>query len=180
MLLFAATVLTIILGGDSVGLVTEIPLDRFVPEVGDALVVNTRENIGYLIHSDGVFTSFPAATGQRRVVRYIGRTYDATTPEREWVVSSLEYKLYDRVTYGPTGRFLRLSSGGERTSYGIHGHRDAATMLAENLRFRSMGCIIVSEEALDLLEREFALNGNAFRVVTQYGLDRASALGQRT
>ncbi|MEK7218244.1 MAG: L,D-transpeptidase [Patescibacteria group bacterium] len=142
----------------------EVPLEQWMPWSGDRLMVNTKENIGYLVHVDGTFTSFPVATGQRRTVRYIGMTYFAATPERTWKVESLENKGKS-VTFGATGRFLRLTYGKEKTKYGIHGHRDIAVMLGSDDRYRSMGCILVSEEVLNVLERTFNDVG-AFDVIT--------------
>lgn len=175
-MLLVSTIFTIVLGGHSVGFLTEVPVERWLPEPGDALIIDTKANVGYLIHEDGVFTSFPAATGQLKTVHYIGRRYKAKTPDQEWIASTLEYKLYDRVTFGKTGRFLRLFHDGEQTPYGIHGHRDAEKMLAEDSRFRSMGCIIVSEETLDILERTFKVNEGAFTVLTTNGIGNGSIL----
>ncbi len=142
----------------------------WIPEAGDSMLVDTKENMGYLVHSDGAYYTFPVATGQRRVVRYIGRTYNATTPERNWVVQSEQTKG-DRVTFGPRGLFLRLFVDGESTPYGIHGHRDSAKMIADpsEERFRSMGCIIVDEEILTIIEKTFTLNGGSLSVQTHYG-----------
>ena len=89
-------------------LLTSVPRDTWKPEVGDRLIVDTNDNMGYLIHPDGVYLEFKVATGQRRVVRYIGRTYDATTPEESWVAKSLHIKA-DRITFGPNGHFPRDS-----------------------------------------------------------------------
>ncbi len=140
---------------------------------GDSFLVDTDSNIGYLLHLEGGYTSFPVATGQRRVVRYIGRTYNATTPVASWTSLS-EEKKGDRITFGKFGRFLRLSKqeddGLTRTPYGIHSHASAEKMLASLDRYRSMGCIIVSETTLDRIIETFALNNEFLSVKTVAGL----------
>lgn len=135
------------------------------------LLIDTKDNVGYLVHKDGVFTSFRVATGQKRVVRYIGRTYDARTPVRSWVAQTPVETKGDRTTFGKNGHFLRLSFKEERTPYGIHPHRYNERMLAEDERFESMGCIIVSDAIMETIEQTFALNGNRLEVVTSYGLE---------
>ncbi len=143
------------------------------PQKGDELLVDTEENIGYLIRLDGTYTAFPVATGQRRVVRYIGRTYNATTPASLWKAKSSEIKG-DRITFGKYGRFLRLyereDSEETRTPYGIHSHAYIEKMLAGTERYRSMGCVLVSEFVLDRIIETFALNGNELSVRTINGL----------
>ncbi len=138
------------------------------PMVGDRFIVDTTENAGYLIRSDSSsYTTFPVITGQRRVVHYIGRTYDARTPNQRWVVKTRHIKG-DRITYGPTGRFLRMyKDGQEYTSYGIHEHRSEQRMFAENERYQSMGCIIVKTAIMDVVEATYELNGDLLEVLTQ-------------
>ena len=137
------------------------------------MIVDTDENIGYLIHRDGGYTSFPVATGQKRVVRYIGRTYDARTPSRTWQALSQQIKG-DRITFGKLGRFLRLSSIDvdemEETPYGIHSHASIEKMLAREDRYRSMGCILVSEPVLNTIIATFDTNEQKMDVVTVNGL----------
>lgn len=141
-------------------------MTNWTPLLHDRFVVDVGENIGYLIHDSGAFVSFPVVTGQRRTVSYIGRTYNASTPVRNWAALSMELKD-DHTTFGVTGRFLRLyKDGTESTSYGIHGHASAEKMLAGSSRYRSMGCIIVSEPVLDLIERTFYIDKNNLLVVT--------------
>ncbi len=143
------------------------------PEKGDELLVDTEENIGFLIREDGAYTTFPVATGQRRVVRYIGRTYNATTPVSLWKAKSSEVKG-DRITFGKYGRFLRLyeteEAGVTRTPYGIHSHAYIEKMLAGIERYRSMGCVLVSEAVLDRIIETFALNDGELLVRTVKGL----------
>lgn len=135
------------------------------PMNGDRLVVDTQENMGYLIHPSGEFLAFPVATGQRRVVRYIGRVYNASTPSRSWSVESTDVKG-DHMTFGPTGLFLRLYYKDERTPYGIHGHGQSEEMLSSDQRYRSMGCVIVSEDMLQVIRQTYELNGGYLSVVT--------------
>ncbi len=145
------------------------PLALWEPQVGDAFVVDTESNTGYLIHQNGEFTSFEVVTGRREVVRYIGRTYNAATPNRSWKVESNETKG-DRFTFGVTGRFLRLYDEDGKTPYGIHPYKFEDKMFSENGRFGSMGCIIVRESTMDLLIKTFDLNGGSLDTTTTYGL----------
>lgn len=141
--------------------------------VGDKLLVDTQENMGYLIHPNGEYFRFPVVTGQRRFVCYIGRCYNAATPNWTWEALSKEIKG-DRVTFGPTGRFIRLfKDGSENTAYGIHEYKYEDKIFSENNRFGSMGCIIVQKPIMDLMERTFDLNEGALPVVTQYGINSA-------
>lgn len=141
----------------------------WIAQAGDVLHINTAENLGYLIHPDGRRFVFRVATGQRRAVRYIGLSYFAATPEGNWLVKS-HHVQGDRITYGPEGHFLRMyKDGTDYTHYGIHTHASAAFMLRERDRYASMGCIIVSDALLDLLEQTYAANGNQLPVVTAAG-----------
>lgn len=150
---------------------SEIPPTEFFEwqtMVGDTMIVDTEMNVGYLVHLDGGYTQFPVATGQRRVVRYIGRTYNAKTPNRSWAILDKEVKS-DRTTFGKKGLFLRLFDEYGRTAYGIHSHRSIETMLAEQDRYRSMGCILVSQVILDNIEATFEGNGRTLDVITIAG-----------
>ena len=146
------------------------PLSLWEPQQGDSFVVDTRENMGYLVHENGSFTAFPVVTGQRRVVRYIGRTYNASTPNQVWNVKSTHIKG-DRMTYGKTGRFMRLFDEDGLTAYGIHGYGNEEEMFGRDSRYGSMGCVIVRERILDIIERTYGLNENALTVITTYGLN---------
>ncbi len=148
----------------------EVPIDTWQPAVEDRLIVDVKANQGYLVHENGYYTTFPVLTGQRRTVTYIGRTYNAATPIAQWVVKSSDIKG-DHVTFGPTGLFLRLTRDGENTAYGIHGHKSFDQMLAEGNRYRSMGCILVSESTLKIVKKTFEGNGNVLEVATVNGLE---------
>lgn len=143
--------------------------ETWVPLAGDRVVVDTRDNVGYIVREDGNYTSFPVLTGQRRVVRYIGRTYNAATPTGLWTVESMDVKGRS-MTFGETGTFLRLYDDGEKTAYGFHGHLTFQKMLAEGDRFRSMGCVLVDEAILKLLVETYELNGKRLEVATAYGV----------
>lgn len=134
---------------------------------GDEFVVSVEENVGMIVRRDrSASVSFPVATGQRRSVRYIGRTYYAGTPLKQWIVRSTDVKS-DLRTFGPTGLFLRLYKDADvRSPYGIHGTVWTQEWFASGDRFRSMGCIVVSEDVLALLHRTYLLNGEELRVAT--------------
>jgi hypothetical protein len=149
--------------------VPETPIAEWEPREGDAFLVDTKENIGYLVHADLGYTSFPLVTGQRRWVRYIGRSYNATTPERQWVATSIDTKG-DLTTFGLRGTFIRMQYKDEDTPYGIHSHRYVDVMMARDERYGSMGCIIVTDAMLDVLLATFEKNGNTLAVRTVYGL----------
>ena len=160
-----------------------IPLSDWTSQVGDHFIVDTAENRGYLLRADNsLYTEFPVITGQKRIVTYISRTYNAETPNWHWVVKSKHIKG-DRTTFGPTGRFLRLYKDGEDyTSYGIHEHRSEVRMFGEVDRYQSMGCIIVQSAVLDVVERTYELNGEMLDVVTQTGVGPdtiAQEMGER-
>lgn len=106
----------------------EVRAEIWQPQAGDIFLVDTKENIGYIVHRDGSYLKFPVITGQKRTVQYIGRTYYAATPNRHWSVESMHIKD-DKFTFGPTGRFLRLYRQGERSPYGIHEHAAEEVML---------------------------------------------------
>jgi hypothetical protein len=146
--------------------------DEWVAEAGDRMIVDTELNWGYLMKPDGRYTAFPVGTGQRRTVRFIGKTYNATTPVAQWTARSLEIKSGDRATYGNTGRFFRLHhERWGRTQYGIHATSNIEDILAMDDRFRSYGCILVSDAMLDILEYTFHLNEGSLDVRTARGVD---------
>lgn len=144
-------------------------MNNWDPQIGDKFLVDVSINMGYLVHHDGSYFAFPLVTGVRRYVWYIGRYYFAATPIQTWEVQSIDIK-WDRVTFGKTGRFLRLYFEGERTPYGIHGYNPEDWMFREGERYRSMGCIIVREEILDIIEKTYHLNGDKLSVETSEGV----------
>lgn len=154
----------------------QLALAEWEPEEGDMFIVDTKENIGYIRHPDGDYATVYLATGQRRWVTYIGRSYNATTPEGWWTVKSTTIQP-DRRTFGPSGLFLRLYWGGkDYTSYGIHSNANIADMLKEPLRYFSMGCILVDDHVLGLLQESYQLNGDQLHVLTKYGVEKEKYL----
>jgi hypothetical protein len=152
----------------------QVSVEEWEPRIGDRMVVDTLANEGYLIHTDGAYIRFPVITGQRRFVYYIGRGYNAATPNWDWEAKSKDIKG-DRITFGPTGRFVRLYEDGEETAYGIHEHRSEEVMFARDIRYQSMGCIIVRTAMMDIVERTFDVNAESggFAVITRYGVEDA-------
>ncbi len=152
---------------------TPMQSSDWIPGVGDTFLADTKNNVGYLIHKNNSgYLKFLIATGQRNTVNYLGRSYIATTPVREWAVVSREIKS-DRTTFGKQGRFLRLSYNSEKTPYGIHSHASIETMLSKSERYRSMGCILVSDDILDLMDETFDINDGSIAVNTVYGIPEA-------
>ena len=145
-----------------------ITIGDWIPQSGDRLLINVEGNVGTIVHTSGDRLTFPVISGQRRTLHYLGRRYFGATPQKEWVVKALDIQG-DRVTYGRSGRFLRLYDQGTRTHYGIHGHRDEEVMFGRPDRFQSMGCVIVREEVMDLLIKAFAVNEGEIAVVTHGG-----------
>jgi len=150
-----------------------IPLQEWQVQAGDRFAVDTEENMGYIIHTDGSYTSTKVGSGKQQTVNYIGKTYFAATPSDNWVVKSKN--LYaDKITFGKGGRFLRLYADGKTsTSYGIHATdniEDILKMPADE-RYKSMGCVLVSEAMMDILEATYELNGRMLEVVTVDGID---------
>lgn len=142
------------------------------PEAGDTLIVDVPRSTGYLVHSNGESLPFPVATGRKAVVRYIGRTYRADTPIRTWTAEQRQIKG-DRRTFGVSGRFIRLFRGGESSPYGIHSYYKISDWMEEDERFFSMGCIVVTEEVLDVIEETFSVNEKKMTVVTTDNLQAA-------
>jgi len=147
-------------------------ISHWEPASGDYLKFDLSTNTGYLMSADNsVSFSFPVATGQKRRVNYIGLDYWAETPAREWIIKS-EHIKSDHVTFGRTGRFLRLYADGHYTHYGIHPYRyiDRILTSSADFRYQSMGCILTTEEVMDVLDKIFVLNKDeGVRVVTYKG-----------
>lgn len=138
---------------------------NWVPAEGDVFIVDVSTNIGYLVHTEGEALPFPVATGRKSFVHYIGRYYRAETPIRTWTAEQRQIKG-DRRTFGPTGRFIRLFRDGESSPYGIHSYyREEQWMSAEG-RYYSMGCILVTEQMMDVIEKTFEANGRKMLVIT--------------
>lgn len=133
-------------------------------------IVDVNANTGYLLHADSdEYLPFLVATGMKKTVNYLGMTYNAQTPLKTWVAKQ-KVTQPDKVDFGVTGRFFRLYMNGQtRTSYGIHGYKYFDKWLQEGERYRSFGCIVMSEEMLNIIEKTYALNSNSLLVVTSNG-----------
>lgn len=153
----------------SLSVPTSLAAEVWQPDFGDQLYVDTSANIGYLVHQNGDFVSFPVATGTRRTVRFLGQRYFAATPNTRWAAKGFTVQK-DRSLYGSTGRFLRLYREGlSKTLYGIHAHADFDTWTREGNRHKSFGCIVVSENVLEAILATYELNGNQLEVTTSAG-----------
>lgn len=144
-------------------------ISEWTPMPGDKLEVNVETNMGRLIHENGESVEFEVVTGVRRVVRYIGRRYFAATPAAEWVARETVIKR-DRWTFGKTGRFIRLykvtNEGTEHTPYGIHPFLNQDSMFRVPGRYGSMGCIILRESMVDIIQQTIRVNGGEMSVRT--------------
>lgn len=146
-----------------------IPFQQWEPLQGDHFIVDTRSNIGYLIHDTGAFTSMKVGSGQRKKVHYMKRTYNAATPLDSWIVQEINVQS-DRLTFGKDGTFMRLSRDGKKTPYGIHSVANIDDLLATEERYYSMGCVLVDYDTLDILLDTYKLNGNTLNLLTIDGL----------
>ena len=144
------------------------------PRAHDVFVVDVSRNEGYLVHEDGDYVTFPVATGRRSYVYYIGRGYKANTPIRTWTAEQKQIKG-DRHTFGVSGRFIRLYRGGEDSPYGIHSYYKENDWMEAEGRYFSMGCVIVSEGMMDVIEKTFDVNGRKMTVITTDNLEATFA-----
>ena len=147
-------------------------IESWQPQAGDQFVADTMNNMGYLIHEDGTYVEFKIVTGQRKMVHYVGNTYFAATPIKKWNVTDKEVQT-DRFTFGPRGLFLRMNN----SHYGIHPTKygdDLLSKMPED-RFRSFGCIVVSEGMFDMIASTYEENGNELAVTTVYGFKEGYA-----
>ncbi len=158
----------------------QVSANGWYPESGDRIAVDTLSNLGYLIHRDGRYVQFPVATGQRKWVYYIGRSYNASTPNRDWDAKTYHVKG-DRWTFGETGEFLRLynNDGNTHTAYGFHAFGQEKQMfedkdgnlLPADQRFASMGCIILRQDMMNLVLDTWRNNGEILEVKTIHGIE---------
>lgn len=172
MLQIVSILFGLMLGGPSPIAVQQIPLQEWVVQRNDRFIVDTQSNMGYLVHESGNYTSFKVGSGQRKTVRYIGKTYNAATPSKYWEVQSTAV-FGDKGTFGKSGRFMRLYMDGElETSYGIHATGNIDEILASDVdgRYKSMGCVLVGDDVLDILYKTYELNGKMLQVATAEGL----------
>ncbi len=151
-----------------------IPLDQWIPQQSDRFIADTEANQGYIVHSNGSYTTFKIGSGQQKTVRYLKKTYNAATPEENWTVQSTTIQR-DRGTFGKSGLFLRLYIDGSDTNYGIHATGNIEEILADTDRYKSMGCILVSDTVLELLAQTYTLNDERLEVATVKGLPQMSS-----
>lgn len=114
------------------------------------------------------------------MIYYIGRYYNATTPEREWKMKTKHIKG-DRWTFGDRGIFLRLFYKGESTPYGIHSMKNIDEKFEKpaDERFISAGCGIVNEPMLDRLMAMMELSGDeGVTVITKYGIEQEDLIAR--
>lgn len=147
-------------------------VEEWVPTQGDYVMVDLSTNTGYLASEDGrLLAPFDVVSGQKNIVNYIGLRYWAETPEHEWTVKQ-KFVKEDRVTFGQRGLFLRLYLDNKFTHYGIHAYKYADSLLSldDDERYQSMGCILVSEDVLTIIEEVFEANEEeGMRVLTYRG-----------
>lgn len=141
-------------------------VELWIPRSGDRFEVDIGSNLGRLIHEDGEAVEFEVVTGVQRVVQYAGRRYLATTPVANWVVRETVIKG-DRWTFGKTGRFIRMyKNGTEYTPYGIHPFGNEDRMFRVPGRYGSMGCIILREAMVNIIQETIRVNGGEMKVRT--------------
>jgi len=132
---------------------------EFEPSYGDYFMVDIENGIGYLANDfTRRMTVFPVMTGAKRT----------PTPEKEWLV--LEKNIQsDRITFSKSGEFFRmyLDEGEKRTSYGIHGYAYFAKEIKNGRKFLSLGCVLVSDDVLDVIEESFLADNEKMRISTQ-------------
>ncbi len=146
----------------------------YAPSEGDYLTVFIPTGKAYLANdTTKIYAEFPILSGQPRNVRYIGRYYFAATPEQEWEVKSMDVKK-DRVTFGKTGRFFRLYENGNGTPYGIHGYKYADKIIKSGKIYASMGCVIVPEEVLNVIDASFKADTKVLKVITTSDIQKIS------
>lgn len=152
---------------------TVVSAETWEPQAGDELFIDVDSNMGYMLRSDSdEFFSFVLATGVRKKINYLGRNYFAATPKGQWVAKARKIQT-DRVMFGKTGRFLRLYWGGDTfTNYGIHGYAYFDKWAKSDDRYKTYGCIAVSEDILDLIEQAYFLGEEQMRVTTMAGPEK--------
>lgn len=116
-----------------------------------SLVFDLSTHNGYIVSQKQVLDKFDILSGQKRVVTYIGLTYYAETPVKEWYIENIESKA-DKMTFGESGRFARLFDTVEGTNYGIHPYKYFDKEIEAGNQYVSMGCVLVSEDTMDKIQ----------------------------
>lgn len=158
----------------------QVDIKEFQASFGDYLMINLDDGVGYLANNDSMkYAQFPLLSGQRKYVYYIGRYYNAATPEQTWEIKSKDIKR-DKITFSKTGEFLRLYKEGDPTPYGIHSHKYFQNMLNKGDKFRSMGCILVADDILDIIEKSYLAGDKDLMVITAKDESNFPFLSSRT
>jgi hypothetical protein len=144
-----------------------VDIVRWEPLADDFIVVDTTSNMGYLLRSDlSAASVFPVASGQQRNINYLGKRYFGATPSGEWRIKSLDYQVKG-YTFGRHGKFLRLYNEDGSTHYGIHTVWDERAIFSLTERYKSLGCVLVRDNVLTVLENVFKASGTSgTRVIT--------------
>ncbi len=134
----------------------------YQPSEGDYFLVDIEDAVGYLANDERrVYTSFPIMTGALRT----------PTPEKDWVVKEKNIQR-NRVVFAESGEFFRMFlDGGETfTHYGIHGYGFFEEEIARGTKYLSLGCVLVADDVLDMIEESYMENGESLRVSTREGV----------
>ncbi len=150
---------------DSADVWTPVYYQDFHPSVGDYFLVDIENALGYLLNeSTQYYTVFPIMTGSKRT----------PTPEREWVVLQKNIQP-NRVVFSKSGEFFRMfTNGTTRTSYGIHGYGYFDMEIERGTKFLSLGCVLVADDVLDMIENSYLANGESLRMDTKKSIDISS------
>jgi hypothetical protein len=152
--------------------------EQWKPRVGDVVVADITSNTIYLVHPDAHYYPSLMASGLQKDINYLGEKYYAQTPVAHWTVKQRMYQI-DKTDFGQTGLFLRLYRDGvTKTAYGIHSHKNIAAWLKSPERYKSYGCIVVTESVLALIDQTYKMNGNSLEVYTTNGPDKLIELLQ--
>ncbi|MBD3330514.1 hypothetical protein GF354_03205 [Candidatus Peregrinibacteria bacterium] len=129
---------------------------------GDEFIVDIENGEGYLInYYTKTFTKFPLMTGT---------TY-APTPVSEWIVKEKNIQG-NRVVFSDSGEFFRMYKNGiTRTGYGIHGYKYFKREIENGRKFLSLGCVLVADDVLDVIEESFYANKELFNMSTREKVD---------
>lgn len=131
---------------------------KYGASIGDYMVVDISNGIGYLMNNlTKNVTIFPVMTGGKRT----------PTPEQEWVVKEKNIQG-NRIFFGESGEFLRLytDAGEQFTHYGIHGYAYFDREIERGTKYLSWGCVMTSDDVLDLIEESYLANGGLLKVTT--------------
>jgi hypothetical protein len=169
--LLTALALVALCGTDATHALAQEYSTQFVLQPNAIAYFDVKSNWGYLLNQDGTYKPFPIGSGMKKKVKYLRQEYYSETPENIWVARQRKIQP-DRVNFGVTGRFLRLFDKGTQWSYyGIHSVENK-TWPQRASRYFSFGCIIVTEDVLDLIEQAYFMNGESLVVITAKGTDR--------